>query len=162
MAGERPCRVCGGDRRPRRTATDPSTAMTLRVGVDSRRVTKASPRIATIASIGVAFLRAGCGKNGDKPTDTTRTPGNASVAVANQTDPQWVIQSQPHRDVAIVFVHGIFGDTLSTWSLGPGKPAFWSLMESIPDVGPKLDMYAFGFTSQMLAAGSAQRPALAR
>lgn len=129
--------------------------MTFRVGIESQRARNALRWIAVIASIGAACLPAGCGdKSGDKPADTTHSTGDAKVAVTNSTDPQWVVQGNPHRDVAVVFVHGIFGDTLRTWSPGAGKPAFWDLMVSIPDVGPKLDMYAFGFTSQKLAAGS--------
>lgn len=107
-----------------------------------------------MACMAVACVLAGCGKNGDKPTDKTGKTGDAKVAVGNSTDPKWVIQGNPHRDVAVVFVHGLFGDTLGTWSPGPGKPAFWDLMQTIPDVGSKLDMYAFGFTSNKLTAGS--------
>lgn len=38
--------------------------------------------------------------------------------------------------------------------MGPGKPTFFTLLTGVPDEGAKLDMYAFGFTSNMLTAGS--------
>jgi len=75
-------------------------------------------------------------------------------AVVNATDPRWVMQADPHHRVAVVFVHGLFGDTLETWSSGAGKPTFFTLLAGVPDVGAKVDMYAFGFTSNMLTAGS--------
>src|SRR5438309_389588 len=72
---------------------------------------------------------------------------------ANTTDPQWVVQKTPKSKVAVVFVHGIFGDTLGTWT-GENKKTFFKYLEEAPDVGSKLDMFAFGFTSNLIRPGS--------
>jgi len=72
---------------------------------------------------------------------------------ANNTDPKWVIQKTPSSKVAVVFVHGIFGDTLGTWTYASGK-SFLQYLEEDPQVGPQLDMFAFGFRSNMVTAGS--------
>jgi pimeloyl-ACP methyl ester carboxylesterase len=90
----------------------------------------------------------------DKTPEKPPAAEAKKAAVVNATDPRWVSQADPHRRVAVVFVHGIFGDTLDTWSSGAGKPTFFTLLAGVPDVGAKLDMYAFGFTSNMLTAGS--------
>ena len=39
---------------------------------------------------------------------------------SNQTEPTWVKQHTPHAEIAWVFVHGIFGDTLGTWTNSGG------------------------------------------
>lgn len=75
-----------------------------------------------------------------------------SDAVVNSSDPQWVNQHDPHAQVAVVFVHGIFGDTLGTW--GTEKTSFFKLLEDDPDIGPKVDLFAFGYTSNMFKSGS--------
>jgi pimeloyl-ACP methyl ester carboxylesterase len=84
-----------------------------------------------------------------------RTPPTppATPMVANATDPQWVIQAAPHAKVAVVFVHGVFGDTLGTWTNDNGE-TFFRLLRAQPDVGPQLDIFAFGFTSNMFERGS--------
>lgn len=75
------------------------------------------------------------------------------LSETNTTDPRWVVQKTPKSKVAVVFVHGIFGDTLGTWTRKNKKTLFEYLAET-PDVGPKLDMFAFGFTSNMITPGS--------
>lgn len=75
------------------------------------------------------------------------------TVVANTTDPKWVSQSNPHAKVAVVFVHGVFGDTLGTWTNSNGTTFFQNLKAS-PQVGSQVDVFAFGFTSNMLGAGS--------
>jgi pimeloyl-ACP methyl ester carboxylesterase len=80
------------------------------------------------------------------------TPPMASV-VANETDPQWVSENTPHAKVAVVFVHGIFGDTLGTWRNDRGE-TFFRLLKSQPEIGSQLDIFAFGFTSNMFKSGS--------
>lgn len=79
--------------------------------------------------------------------------GDHQSVVANQTDPQWVKQHTPHADVALVFIHGIFGNTLDTWT-APGGPSFFKLILEDPTVGRYVDVYAFGFTSKMFGGGS--------
>jgi pimeloyl-ACP methyl ester carboxylesterase len=72
---------------------------------------------------------------------------------ANRSDPQWVAQHSPRAQVAVVFVHGIFGDTLETWT-NSRKETFFDFLMKEPDVGPKVDMFAFGFRSNMFKGGS--------
>jgi pimeloyl-ACP methyl ester carboxylesterase len=81
-----------------------------------------------------------------------RTPP-APPTTPNATDPRWVLQHKPRADVALVFVHGIFGDTIATWT-NANKMGFFSLLEGNAQVGPKVDALAFGYTSNMLAEGS--------
>jgi len=71
----------------------------------------------------------------------------------NNTDSKWVIRKTPSSKVAVVFVHGIFGDTLGTWTHANGK-SFLQYLEEAPKVGSQLDMFAFGFRSNMVTAGS--------
>src|SRR5690606_19150134 len=77
-------------------------------------------------------------------------------AVANTTDPQWIEPRNPGARVAVVFIHGLFGDTLGTWTArpAPDEASFFSLLRAAPDVGDKVDLFAFGFTSDMFGTGS--------
>lgn len=70
----------------------------------------------------------------------------------NTTAPRWVHQHTPHADIALVFVHGIFGDTIDTWRTK--QTSFFDLLEADEAIGPKVDMYAFGYTSNMIKPGS--------
>jgi pimeloyl-ACP methyl ester carboxylesterase len=68
----------------------------------------------------------------------------------NSTDPQWVPSEPATRaKIAVVFAHGIFGDTLGTWQSDKNK-SFFGYLKEAPGVGDKLDTFAFGFTSTML------------
>ena len=82
----------------------------------------------------------------------TPTPP-AQPGVANETDPVWVAQATPHAKVAVVFVHGVFGDTRATWTHSSGE-TFFRLLKAQPELGPKVDIFAFGFTSNMFVDGS--------
>lgn len=73
--------------------------------------------------------------------------------ISNTTDPQWVHRKDPNAKVVLVFVHGIFGDTLGTWTNRNGT-RFFDLVDKDPDLGPKVDSYAFGYTSRMFGSGS--------
>lgn len=64
-----------------------------------------------------------------------------------------MLQHKPRADVALVFVHGIFGDTVATWT-NANTTSFFSLIEANARVGPQVDALAFGYTSNMLAEGS--------
>lgn len=87
-------------------------------------------------------------------TGATAGDGAATAAAApNTTDPRWVLQHSPRADVAVVFVHGLFGDTVGTWTHGPGASMF-DFVEADPRLGPKVDLLAFGYTSNMLREGS--------
>jgi pimeloyl-ACP methyl ester carboxylesterase len=72
----------------------------------------------------------------------------------NNTDPQWVRQHAPRVTTAVVFIHGIFGNTLGTWTADGGGSSFFQLLFNDPTVGQYVDVYAFGFTSQMFGGGS--------
>lgn len=74
-------------------------------------------------------------------------------STGNTTDPRWVHRNVPRADVAVVFVHGIFGDTVGTWTHDSGTSVF-SLLEDNPDIGPRVDLFAFGYTSNMFRSGS--------
>ncbi|HEY3519805.1 MAG TPA: hypothetical protein VGK80_02055 [Rhodanobacteraceae bacterium] len=91
-----------------------------------------------ILVIALAVIAAGCG------SDNT---------AANTTDPHWVAQASPNNKVAVVFVHGLFGDTDGTWTNANGQ-SFFKLLKGAPGVGNQLDIFAFGFTSNAFKSGS--------
>jgi pimeloyl-ACP methyl ester carboxylesterase len=79
-----------------------------------------------------------------------------STASTNATDPQWVSRRPDGAKIAVVFVHGLFGDTLGSWT-ADNKATFFQLLKDDPNVGDRVHTFAFGFTSDMLrgdAAGS--------
>lgn len=106
-----------------------------------------------------AAMVAGCGgsgtdqRAGGQDGNTAGPAGLATAVTANATDPRWVVQHNPPQKVALVFVHGVFGDTVGTWTHA-GGPSFFDLITANPQVGPKVDMLAFGYTSNMFTAGS--------
>jgi pimeloyl-ACP methyl ester carboxylesterase len=75
------------------------------------------------------------------------------VTIDNHSAPRWVIQHHPHAKVALVFVHGIFGDTVGAWT-APDGTTFFKLIADDPTVGPFVDIYAFGFTADMFNGDS--------
>jgi pimeloyl-ACP methyl ester carboxylesterase len=81
------------------------------------------------------------------------TPVTSPEEVANSAPPQWVIRQETPAKVAIVFVHGLFGDTLSTWTNANGG-RFFDFVGVNPVAKGRVDIFAFGFPSQMFAAGS--------
>jgi pimeloyl-ACP methyl ester carboxylesterase len=101
-------------------------------------------RIGTLVlAIAASVALAGCSKC-----------GRASEGdLTNSTDPHWVEHHNPQAQVAVVFVHGIFGDTVGTWT-HPNGTSFFDLIEKDPDLGSKVDTYAFGYPSKMVRAGS--------
>lgn len=103
--------------------------------------------------LGAICLLNGCPGEGSKtPTSPTTTTGHENAL--NATDPRWVSRnpSAPER-TAVVFVHGIFGDTLGTWTNENGQ-TFFDLLRTSPELKGPVDIYAFGFTSKMLGEGS--------
>ncbi|QQP98077.1 esterase/lipase family protein [Lysobacter enzymogenes] len=115
-------------------------------------------RAAVAALIATLALLAGCGggsgtTSGGATGEAAEPPAASADTGLNQTDPRWVRQSQPHARIAVVFIHGIFGDTLGTWTHANGK-SFFDYLASAPEVGDKVDIYAFGFTSRMFGQGS--------
>jgi pimeloyl-ACP methyl ester carboxylesterase len=75
------------------------------------------------------------------------------VAVENRTDSAWVVQQATKSRVAIVFVHGIFGDAIDTWKHSNGSTLF-NLINTVPGIAGQADMLAFGFPSFMFKSGS--------
>lgn len=77
------------------------------------------------------------------------------VEAMNNTDaPDWIIYDREHPNpVAVVFVHGIFGTTQGTWTNKNGT-TFFELIKRNKGVGNKIDVYAFGYTSEMVEEGS--------
>jgi len=102
---------------------------------------------------GTVCLLAGC--PGDKPkAPTTPTTSTGHEDTLNATDPRWVSRNPASPEkAAVVFVHGIFGDTLGTWTNDNGQ-TFFDLLRTSPELKGKVDVYAFGFTSKMLGEGS--------
>lgn len=75
-------------------------------------------------------------------------------ALNNTEEPDWVSRDKNRPNpVAVVFVHGIFGTTRGTWTNKDNK-TFFDLIKKDPDVGSKVDIYAFGYTSEMFKEGS--------
>lgn len=108
--------------------------------------------VATMALLATCLLvlpacRKDSGSSGEKQAAVDASTGNT-------TDPRWVYPRNPDHHVAVVFIHGLFGDTLQTWSPDPTKETnFFSLLKD-SEVGDKVDIFAFGFTSNMFAGGS--------
>jgi hypothetical protein len=68
-------------------------------------------------------------------------------------DPHWVIQQSPRAKVALVYVHGVTGDMVDTWTASNGK-TFFDLVNENPATKGKADAFVFGFPSFLLTAGS--------
>jgi pimeloyl-ACP methyl ester carboxylesterase len=107
----------------------------------------AIPQAAVTVLIATLALAA-CGGN-DGTTPSTDHPPLAP----NTTEPKWVVQQTPPSDVAMVYVHGIFGDAVGTWTHADGT-TFFSLVDRAPNAANKTDMLAFGFPSFMFKTGS--------
>ncbi len=73
--------------------------------------------------------------------------------VQNTVASDWMAQNDPPSKVAVVFVHGLFGTTTGTWKNDNGA-TFFDLLKQDPDLGGKVDIFAFGFTSNMFRSGS--------
>ncbi|WP_289885795.1 alpha/beta fold hydrolase [Janthinobacterium sp. SUN118] len=74
-------------------------------------------------------------------------------AAMNREDPGWVDRADPQHRIALVFVHGIFGSTRGTWTDGNGE-SFFRLLKKDARLGPQVDTYAFGFSSNIMSGGS--------
>jgi pimeloyl-ACP methyl ester carboxylesterase len=101
----------------------------------------------------LCFLLCLVGCHGEQQPSNA-TGGAQSPTAENASDPVWIHQNPQHPNrVAIVFVHGIFGDTKGTWTNSNGQ-SFFDLVHDLAGIGDKVDIYAFGFSSHMLANGS--------
>lgn len=108
-------------------------------------------RCAMLAALCVAMLSVTC-CDWIKPGEPV-APASPADSKANTNDPHWVRRSTPNRKVAVVFVHGLFGGTRDTWTHSSGK-TFFDFLQSAPGVGGEVDIFAFGFTSNMIRPGS--------
>ena len=88
---------------------------------------------------------AGCPNTG--PTPPPKPTANTSA-------PRWIHQANPPSATSVVFVHGIFGDTVGTWTDDASGKTFFDFLQSAPGMAGKFDIYAFGFTSNMFKDGS--------
>lgn len=89
----------------------------------------------------------GCGSDGQG--GSAQSSQNATYS----TPSAWVRQATPHKRVAAVFVHGIFGDARDTWTNANGQ-TFFDLLAASPQLKTPVDVFAFGFTSEMFKSGS--------
>jgi hypothetical protein len=65
----------------------------------------------------------------------------------------WVVQQSPSSRLAVVYVHGIFGDAIGTWT-NPAGAHFYDFVNAAPGIAGQADMFAFGFPSDVFRSGS--------
>lgn len=58
---------------------------------------------------------------------------------------RWVSDEPHDKDVAIIFIHGVFGKNKDTWSGGP--ISFTQLLAQDPEIKSRADVYEFGYYS---------------
>lgn len=104
-----------------------------------------------LAVLSIAFLP-GCPKAPDKQPVVEANKDTVAL-IDNKTGPQWLYQNQPPAKVALVFVHGIFGDTIGTWKHTNGN-TFSGILRKDQKLEAAVDMFAFGYTSEMFKGGS--------
>jgi len=112
-----------------------------------------SSTLALAISLVALVLCQGCEKKEHPETPNPVVNLAAAEEVSNTTEPYWVHQANPTARIAVVFVHGLFGSTTSTWNNKDGT-GFFKFLHEQPGVGSRVDIFAFGFTSNMLAGGS--------
>lgn len=100
-----------------------------------------------LATLLVAAALDSCG--GSKHID----PDLAAAQAENTTEPQWVHQHAVPTSTAIVFVHGIWGDTLDTWKNANGVH-FYDLLWGDERINKGIDIYAFGYPANVLKGSS--------
>jgi pimeloyl-ACP methyl ester carboxylesterase len=127
-----------------------SIAMHLRASTGTRL-------LGYLAIAAVLGLHLGCPEfKGNEPHNgaqvATASADLAAAAKPNAADPRWIAQANPKAKHAIVFIHGLFGDTIGTWTHSSGTRFFDLIGTS--SVGKHFDLYAFGYTSKMLGPGS--------
>ena len=113
---------------------------------------KVKPRytLSIVVPLVILALTACKSRDDTKPVNRTRT---SLTETQNNTLPQWVVRQQTPAKVAIVFVHGLFGDTVGTWTHANGT-RFFDLVAQNPAIAGKVDVLAFGYPSNMFASGS--------
>jgi hypothetical protein len=84
-----------------------------------------------------------------KPSDKTTDSGTPTA----DPDPHWVIQQTPRAKVALVYVHGVTGDMVGTWTASNGK-TFFDLVNENEATKGKADAFVYGFPSYLFKSGS--------
>lgn len=98
------------------------------------------------AMAALLVLTAGCKPKAD--------PASPVASVSAPSESGWVYQAKaPRAQIAVVFVHGLFGDARATWTNENGK-TFFELIHDNPKIGKPVDIFAFGFPSSMMGSGS--------
>src|SRR6476646_5387185 len=72
---------------------------------------------------------------------------------SGEPNPHWVIQQKPRAKVALVYVHGVTGDMIGTWTASNGK-TFFDLVDENDATRGKADAFVFGFPSHFFKVGS--------
>jgi len=106
-----------------------------------------------LCASGIGLATLALGSCGGTPPAAIATPLTTAEETSNNSDPQWVVRQESPAKVALVFVHGLFGDTISTWTNANGK-RFFDLVAEDPVAKGQVDIFVFGFPSRMFAAGS--------
>ena len=92
--------------------------------------------------------------SGCKPKPAPTIPGaDSGRTTAADPDPHWVIRQSPPAKVALVYVHGVTGDMIGTWTADNGK-TFWDLANENEQLKGKADAFVFGFPSHVFQSGS--------
>lgn len=82
----------------------------------------------------------------------------------NTTRPQFIFPKTPQDNnspTLVLFIHGIFGDTIGTWKK-PGKPSLPDYLVQLPEFSQGYDTFAFGYASDPLRNGSFSIPEAAK
>ena len=103
--------------------------------------------LGSLSLLSCIALLAGC-----PPKATPPSPPEAKTDPADP-DPHWVVQQKPPAKVALVFVHGVTGDMIDTWTADNGKQ-FWNLVNENEQLKGKTDAFVFGFPSYLFKSGS--------
>lgn len=121
-------------------------------------------RILAVALSAVVLALTGCGRESPKASISGALAGGdpetqskiAEVRTPNSEAPQWVVRHPPGKrpDTVLIFMHGIFGDTLGTWKNAKAGKHFYELVAADPRLGDQVDEFAFGFPTTMLKRGS--------
>jgi pimeloyl-ACP methyl ester carboxylesterase len=80
-------------------------------------------------------------------------PADAGTSSADDPDPHWVVQQRPPAKVALVYVHGVIGDMVGTWTSANGKK-FFDLVNENESLKGQADAFVYGFPSYLFKGGS--------
>lgn len=115
------------------------------------------PMARGVVALGVLLGLAACDRGGggaDRSATAVDQGARDGTPMEGPTTPRWVYRDPQHPNpVAVVFVHGLFGDTIGTWRNASGRTML-DYLHDAPDIGDKVDVYAFGFTSLKAGQGS--------